>query len=130
MATSALQALANATVAFEIAGAGVVTDPDTGNVYAAKSEVSYTAFLKAVNVDPALFPGVDANGIIYEGYVINPQSLSSKVGIGSTGTLTFGSGQPVGFEMVRSRLGYGDTGTLGSILTNALGTKITLLAKE
>lgn len=130
MATSALQGLANATVTFDVAGQGVITDPETGNVYAANSQVSHTAFLKAANVDPALFPGVDANGIVYEGYVINPQVLSSKVGIGSTGTLTFGSRGPVAFEVIRSRLGYSDTGVLGSTLTDVLGTKITLLARE
>jgi hypothetical protein len=130
MSTSALLPLANATVSFRVAGEGVLTDPDTGNVYPSWGEVEYTAFLKAVNVDPAIYPGVDANGLLYEGYVVSPQNLDPRVGIGSTGTLSFGTAAPVRFEVMRSRLGYGDQGALGSPLSTLLGTKITLLAKE
>lgn len=130
MSTSALLPLANATITFRVAGAGVVTDPDTGNVYPSWAEVQYTAFLKAVNVDPAVYPGVDANGLLYEGYVVSPQNLDPRVGIGSTGNLTFGTASPVKFELLRSRLGYGDMGVLGAQLSSLLGTKVTLLAKE
>jgi len=130
MSTSALLPLANATISFRVAGEGVLTDPETGNVYPSWAEVQHTAFLKAVNVDPTVYPGVDANGLLYEGYVISPQALDPRVGIGSTGTLIFGTAQAVPFEVIRSRLGYGDQGVLGAQLSSILGTKITLLAKE
>ena len=129
MTTSALLPLANATVSFRVAGDGVLTDPDTGNVYPAWTEIQYSAFLKAVNVDPAVYPGVDATGLVYEGYVVSPQNLDARVGIGSTGTLSFGTAQSVEFEVLRSRLGYGDQGALGTPLSTLLGTKITLLSK-
>lgn len=130
MATSALFALINATITFQVAGAGVTTDPDTGNVLPTVDEVQYKAFLKAVNVDPAVYPGVDATGVVYEGYVVDPQALDARVGVGSRGALKFGSAAEVGCEVLRARIGYGDEGVLGGRLTEALGTKVTLLAQE
>lgn len=130
MATSALFALVNATVDFNVAGAGVVTDPETGNVSPTVEVQTHKAFLKAVNVDPTIYPGVDVDGIVYEGYVVDPQVLDAKVQVGSTGTLTFGSATGVEFKVLRARMGYGDQGALGSRLSDALGTKITLLTLE
>jgi hypothetical protein len=130
MATSALFALVNASVDFNVAGAGVTTDPDTGNVYPAWETATHKAFLKAVNVDPTTYPGINVNALIYEGYVVDPQELDARVKVGSTGTLTFGTAQPVEFEVLRARIGYGDLGALGSRLSESLGTKVTLLARE
>lgn len=138
MPNSALLPLANAFVTFEVAGAGVVTDPTTGNVLPDVTNLGYTAFLKAVNVDPVVFPGVDAGGVVYEGYVVKPEEgvvagvgdmLDSRVGVGTQGRLRFGTAAAVEFEVLRARLGYGDTGVLGAQLSALLGTKITLLAQ-
>jgi len=138
MPDSALLPLANASLTFQVAGVGVVTDPTTGNVSPDVTNVGYTAFLKAVNVDPVVFPGVDAGGVVYEGYVVKPEKavvagvgdmLDSRVGVGTTGVLKFGSAAAVEFEVLRARLGYGDTGVLGAQLSALLGTKITLLAQ-
>ena len=130
MATSALFALVNATVEFHVAGAGLVTDPETGNVSPTTEGLTYKAFLKAVNVDPTVYPGVDVNGVVYEGYVVDPQALDAKVQVGSTGTLTFGGAASVECRVIRARIGYGDQGALGARLSEALGTKITLLSLE
>lgn len=130
MATSALFALVNATVKFRVAGAGVVTDPETGNVSPTVELQTHKAFLKAVNVDPTIYPGVDVDGIVYEGYVVDPQVLDPKVQVGSTGTLAFGSAGEVEFKVLRARIGYGDQGALGARLSDALGTKVTLLTLE
>lgn len=130
MTTSALLPLANASVVFEVAGVGVVTDPETGNVSPQIATVSYRAFLKAANVDPLVLPGVNADGVVYEGYVVEPVVLDPRVGVGSTGMLEFGTASPVRFEVLKARMGYADTGVLGERLTASLGTKITLLGSE
>jgi len=44
--------------------------------------------------------------------------------------LTFGSAAPVECRVLRARIGYGDQGALGARLSEALGTKITLLSLE
>lgn len=130
MATSALISLANASVTFVVAGSGTRTDPVTGNVLPATRTLTYKAFLKATQVDPAVFPGVDATALLYEGYVVEPQALDDRITVGSTGTMTFGTSSSKDFEVLRARLGYGDLGTLGAQLSSALGTKITLLVQE
>jgi len=130
MATSALFALVNATVDFHVAGAGLMTDPETGNVSPTVEDLTYKAFLRAINVDPTVYPGVDVNGVVYEGYVVDPQALDAKVQVGSTGVLTFGSGEPVECRVLRARIGYGDQGALGARLSEALGTRVTLLSLE
>jgi hypothetical protein len=129
MATSALISLANASVRFQVAGAGVVTDPETGNVTPTTAVVTCKAFLKAVNVDPVVYPGVDVTAVVYEGYVVEPMALDPKVGAGTTGELNFGSGGAQQFEVLRARMGYGDQGALGAPLSGVLGTKVTLLAQ-
>lgn len=129
MATSALISLANASVRFSVAGGGTVTDPETGNVAPTTTVLLYKAFLKAVNVDPVVYPGIDVTAVVYEGYAIDPMELDPKVGMGTTGELEFGTGAAVKFEVLRARMGYGDLGTLGERLTGTLGTKITLLAQ-
>ena len=130
MATSALFALVNANVEFAVAGAGVVTDPDTGNVSPTTELLSYKAFLKATNFDPTIYPGVDVTGVVYEGYVVDPQVLDSKVVAGTAGMLKFGSAEKVEFQVLRARIGYGDMGAIGDRLTQSLGTKITLMARD
>lgn len=128
--TSALFALVNATADFTVAGQGVTTDPETGNVMPVETTLSYKLFLKAVDVDPTAFPGVDYNGTVYEGYVVEPTDLDARIAVGSTGSLTFGTAQPVRFEVLKARMGYGDTGTLAATLTGALGTRIRLLTQD
>ncbi len=130
MATSALFSLVNASVSFRVAGEGVVTDQETGNVLPTTETLTYKAFLKAVQVDPAVYPGINATGTVYEGYVVDPQMLDPRVGVASRGTVTFGTGVAKEFEVLRARMGYGDTGALGGVLVDALGTKVTLLAQE
>lgn len=128
MADSALLPLANATITFQVAGLGVITDPQTGNVSPQIATVAYIAFLKAVNVDPVIYPGINADGILYEGYLVKPVALDQRIDVGTTGTLNFGSTQELDCEVVRARLGYGDTGAIGAQLSSILGAKITLVA--
>lgn len=74
---SALTALANATAVFDVAGVGVLTDPDTGNVTPAKSSVTVTFFLKADSVETIRYPGVDQLDTLYEGYALS--ALDSRI---------------------------------------------------
>lgn len=127
--TSALFSLVNATAKFVVAGQGVTTDPETGNVLPVQETMEYKLFLKATAVDPTVYPGVDADVTIYEGYVVDPTQLDARIGVGSTGKLTFGTAQPVPFEVLRGRMGYGDKGVLGERLSETLGTKIALMAQ-
>lgn len=128
--TSALFALANATAYFTVAGQGLITDPDTGNVSPTQEALEYRLFLKAVDVDPTLFPGVDFNGTVFDGYIVDPTDLDPRVGVGTQGTLSFGTASQVAFQVLKARMGYGDQGTLGANLTSSLGTRIRLLAEE
>lgn len=126
---SALTAVKNAVVTFQVAGVGTVTDPATGNVSPSSKSLSYDAFLKAVSVDPQVYPGVNVDAILYEGYVIKPLELDDRIAVGTEGTLLFGTAPAVEFEVVRARLGYGNTGALGERLATILGTRITLWAR-
>lgn len=130
MATSALFPLVNAVADFTVASNRIVTDPETGNVSPGDETLTYKCFLKAVNVDPEVYPGVNVNSLIYEGYVVDPQALDSRIKVGTRGSLAFGSADGVAFQVLRARLGYGDEGALGGRLSEVLGTKITLMALE
>jgi len=127
---SALLALANATATFTVAGQGVTTDPETGNVVPVEAALGYRLFLKAVDVDPEVLPGVDYNATVFEGYVVEPAALDARVGIGTKGVLSFGGASALGFQVLKARMGYGTEGALGGTLSTALGTRIRLLAEE
>ena len=127
---SALTAVKNAVVTFSVAGAGTTTDPATGNVSPSIKSLKYDAFLKAVSVDPQVYPGINVDAILYEGYVIKPLELDARVSVGTEGTLLFGNAPAVEFQVVRARLGYGDHGALGERLSTVLGTRVTLWAQN
>lgn len=124
---SALSALANASVTFQVAGTGVVTDPETGNVSPAPGTVTASLFLKAERVDVIRYPGVDTSEILYDGFAIDV--LDSRVLVGTKGTLTFAGEAVVECEVKAVRIPYGKTGLLGSTLNSALGERIQLVSR-
>lgn len=123
---SALQALANATVAFQVPGTGTVVDPATGNVTAAASTTSASLFLKASEVVVQDYPGVNAVGTLFEGYAVAPATLDSRVGVGTQGLVVFGTAAAVPCVVTAVRTPYGNTGVLGQTLSAVLGDRITL----
>lgn len=125
--TSALAALANATVTFQVAGTGVVTDPDTGNVAPAAASVTVELFLRAERIETIAYPGVDQASTVYDGYALAP--LDSRIVIGSQGTLTFAGEEPMPCEVKALRLSYGGTGLLGQTLSDVLGERIQLISR-
>jgi hypothetical protein len=126
---SALSALANATATFQVAGTGVITDPATGNVSAATSTVTVSLFLKADKVSATVLPGVDVVDTLYEGYAVDPVAFDGGIVVGTEGTLTFGTAEPVECEVLALRLPYGDTGLLGGTLNAVLGERVQLIAR-
>ena len=127
---SALSALANATVTFQVASPGVYTDPATGNVLPATQDVTVSLFLKAESSGTRVFPGVDVLDTIYEGYAVNPTAFNSGVVVGTTGTLQFAGEGAVPCEVLELRFNYGKTGLLGEILNTTLGEKIRLVSRR
>lgn len=127
---SALSSVANATVTFQVAAAGVKTDPVTGNVVPATKDVTVSLFLKAETVGNRLFPGVDVLDTIYEGYAVSPTAFDAGVVVGTTGTLTFAGEAPAECEVLELRVPYGKTGLIGEILNNTLGQKVRLVARK
>lgn len=125
--TSALSALSNASVTFLVPAAGVVTDPDTGNISPANASVTVALFLRADRVEVLRYPGVDTSEVLYEGYAI--EALDSRVTVGTTGTLTFAGETTVPCEVKAVRLPYGKTGTLGAALNAALGERVQLVSR-
>jgi hypothetical protein len=126
---SAILALANATAVFDVAGTGVVTDPDTGNVSPAAATVSVEMFLRAETIEITRYPGVDQLDTLYEGYAVVPMAFDSRVQVGSQGTLTFAGEDPVRCEVKALRLPYGNTGLLGETLAAVLGEKVQLISR-
>lgn len=126
MAT-ALSALANASATFQVAGQGVVTDVETGNVVAAVETVTVTLFLKGDRVQATPLPGVDVVDAVYEGYAT--EALDARILVGTKGTLTFGTEEAVDCEITALRLPYGDTGLIGPVLNSSLGERIVLVAR-
>lgn len=124
---SALAALANATAVFTVAGTGVVTDPDTGNVSPAQASVTASLFLKAERVEVLRYPGVDTAETLFEGYAVAP--LDSRIQVGTVGTLTFAGEPAVDCEVKAVRLPYGKTGLLGATLNSALGERVQLVSR-
>lgn len=126
---SALTALANATAVFTVAGTGVVTDATTGNVVPVEDQVSVSLFLKANRVTMAGYPGVEIVDTLYDGYTVDPAELDQRVVVGTLGTLTFGGEAAELCEVTALRVPFGKTGLLGSVLEEALGTPVQLIAR-
>lgn len=127
---SALSALANATVTFQVASAGVYTDPATGNVLPATKDVTVSLFLKGDSTGSRIFPGVDVLDTVYEGYAVNPTGFDPAVVVGTTGTLNFAGEAATSCEVLELRLNYGKTGLIGEILNTTLGEKIRLVSRR
>ena len=127
--TSAIGALANASATLDVAGTGVVTDPDTGNVTPAGASVTVALFLKAETVETLRYPGVDQLDTLYEGYAVDPTALDTRIQVGTQGTLTFAGEEAVRCEVKALRLPYGNTGLLGETLSTVLGEKIQLISR-
>lgn len=126
--TSALKALENASVTFQVAGAGTVTDPATGNVTATGATVTATFFLKAENLAVQTYPGVNAVETIYDGYAMEP--LDARIVVGTQGTITFAGEAAAPCEVTGVRTPYGKTGLLGATLGASLGERIQLTARS
>jgi hypothetical protein len=129
---SALTALKNATVVFTVADSGTTVDPDTGNVLANTTTLSYELFLRKGGqafkggVSQRTLPGVDTVAAVFEGYCISPQSLDARIRQGTIGKLTFGGDVIEECVVDDLRFSYGTTGLLGSTLQQVLGDKIRL----
>lgn len=129
MAT-ALAALANATAAFVVPGAGVISDPDTGNVVPVQQTLNVALFLKVAAVETSPYPGVDTGATVYEGYVVDPGLLDAAVVKGTLGTLVFAGQREVQCRVLEARMPYGSLGVLGATLAKTLGDRIKLITKE
>lgn len=124
MAESALKALANATAVFDLATAGTITDPLTGNVLPNSEQVSVELYLRQSGPDPQGLPGVESDADRFEGYAVNPAALDARVTTGTRGTLTFSGDSAAPCTVVACRGPYGTTGLLGSTLQGILGDRI------
>ena len=125
---SALQSLANSTVTFSVPTAGVVTDPETGNVVPVTEDLAYTLFLRKVATEQTVeYPGVDVRRAVFEGYCIEPQALDRRVIGGTLGQLSFAGDPAAECEVEDARFNYGTTGLLGETLQLVLGDKVRLV---
>jgi hypothetical protein len=127
---SALRSVVNATVTFQVPTTGVRTDPDTGNVGPATKAVEMELFLKAAAVGQQIFPGVNVQDTVYEGYAVEPMAFDAAITDGTTGTLRFAGEVPVECEVLELRLNYGNSGLIGGTLARVLGEKIRLVARK
>ncbi len=125
---SALVGLENATVTFTVPAAGTTVDAETGNVVANTTTVQVGAFLKGESVAETTYPGVNIITTLFEGYVTTG-TLDAGVKVGTPGTIDFAGQDTQDCEVLEVRLPYGETGLLGSVLTDALGTKIRLASR-
>jgi hypothetical protein len=125
---SALAALENATLVFTVPASGTTTDADTGNVLANTETVTVSAFLKGESVAETTFPGVNVITVLYEGYVTSG-ALDGRVKAGTAGTVAFAGQDATECEVLEVRLPYGESGLLGSILSDALGVKVRLASR-
>jgi hypothetical protein len=126
--TSALAALQNATLVFTVPASGTTTDAETGNVTANTETVTVSAYLKGESVAETTFPGVNVITVLYEGYVTSG-TLDSRVKVGTSGTVAFAGQDATECEVLEVRLPYGESGLLGSILSDALGVKVRLASR-
>ena len=125
---SALVGLENATVTFTVPAAGTTVDAETGNVVANTTTVQVGAFLKGESVAETTYPGVNVITTLFEGYVTTG-TLTSGVQVGTSGTIEFAGQDAQDCEVLEVRLPYGETGLIGSVLTDALGVKIRLASR-
>lgn len=125
----AFEALENAVMTLTVPANGTVTDPDTGNVFAATETVEVRAWLKAESVAETTFPGVEVISALYDGYVTSG-ALDARVVKGTLGTLVFAGMPAVECEVVEARLPHGEQGLLGEVLTSALGAKLRVVSRE
>ena len=125
---SALAALQNAVLSFVVPAEGTTTDPDTGNVRANTETVAAGAFLKGESVAEATYPGVNVITVLYEGYVTTG-ALDSRVEVGTLGTVAFAGQAARECEVLEVRLPYGETGLLGSVLSQSLGVRLRLASR-
>ena len=125
---SALVGLENATVTFTVPAAGTTVDAETGNVVANTTTVQVGAFLKGESVAETTYPGVNVITTLFEGYVTSG-TLGSGVQVGTVGELEFAGQAATDCEVLEVRLPYGETGLIGSVLTDALGIKIRLASR-
>jgi hypothetical protein len=125
---SALVALENATLVFTVPASGTTTDADTGNVLANTETVTVSAYLKGESVAETTFPGVNVITVLYEGYVTSG-TLDGRVKVGTAGTVAFAGQDATECEVLEVRLPYGESGLLGSILSDALGVKVRLASR-
>jgi hypothetical protein len=123
-----LAALQNAVLSFVVPAEGTTTDPDTGNVRANTETVAAGAFLKGESVAEATYPGVNVITVLYEGYVTTG-ALDSRVEVGTLGTVEFAGQAARECEVLEVRLPYGETGLLGSVLSQSLGVRLRLASR-
>jgi hypothetical protein len=123
-----LAALQNAVLSFVVPAEGTTTDPDTGNVRANTETVAAGAFLKGESVAEATYPGVNVITVLYEGYVTTG-ALDSRVEVGTLGTVAFAGQAARECEVLEVRLPYGETGLLGSVLSQSLGVRLRLASR-
>jgi hypothetical protein len=128
--TSALSALVNATALFVVAGRGVVTDPNTGNVQAVEESVEVQMFLRADKVEYTALPGVDVTETLYEGYAVAPTAIDPRVVVGTKGTLVFAGEVEEVCEVKALRMPYGNQGLIGDVVCRVLGEKVQLVARK
>lgn len=126
--TSALAALANATVAFSLPTTGTEIDQLTGNVKPQTEEVEVSLYLRQGSINDTDLPGIDAAAVVYEGYAVNPQALDARVKKGVQGTIEFSGSEEQRCEVVAAAFPYGTQGLLGSTLQQVLGDRIRLVA--
>jgi hypothetical protein len=123
-----LAALQNAVLSFVVPADGTTVDPDTGNVRANTETVAAGAFLKGESVAEATYPGVNVITVLYEGYVTTG-ALDSRVEVGTLGTVAFAGQAARECEVLEVRLPYGETGLLGSVLSQSLGVRLRLASR-
>ena len=124
--TSALSAVANASLTLQLPTRGTTVDAATGNVLPAIETVTIGLYLREGARSGAALPGVDTDTITLEGYAISPQALDARVRPGVRGTLTFAGKPACRCEVLQERYPFGTTGLLGSTLQSVLGDKIRL----
>ena len=125
--TSALAAVANATVTFDVATTGTVVDPATGNVLPRTEPVVVSCYLRQGSPAVTDLAGINISGDTFTGYAIAPQALDARIIPGTHGTIVF-SGQAAAPCVVQEARGaYGSSGLIGSTLQSVLGDGLLLI---
>lgn len=126
---SALAALANATVTFEVPGTGTTVEVDTGNVVPVKETLTVSCYLKQGSVGQEEMPGIFISQTFYEGYTVEPAVLDARVRAGTKGTIAFSGGASC-YCVVLQTSPLGTQGLLGSILSATMGTALRLVERR